>query len=73
MLSLGVTGGPGWEATHLRLEAHVKHAVGLVEHDVSDAVQVDDSARVGREELDHASGRADDELGAALHVGDVVL
>lgn len=58
---------------HLRLEAHVEHPIGFVEDEVGDSVEVDDASRVGRQELDHAPGSADDEFGSTLHVGDVVL
>jgi len=50
----------------LRLEAHVKHAVGLVQDYVCDAAQVGDAAVVGCEHVDHATGRAHDYFGAAL-------
>ena len=56
----------------LRLEAHVEHAVGLVEHHVGDAAQIGDAAVVGRQHVDHAAGRAHDDFAAALELGDLL-
>lgn len=57
----------------LRLEAHVEHAVCLVQNEIGHPLEVNQPARVGRQELDHSPGRADDDFGSPLHVGDVVL
>ena len=54
-------------------EAHIEHAVGLIEHDVRGAAQVGHAPRVGREHVDHAPGRAHYDLGAALEFGDLGL
>ena len=55
----------------LGLEAHVKHAISLIEHQVGDSVQVCDLARGGCQDVDHATGRAHDDFAAAFEVRDL--
>ena len=60
---------PVWPAVvndphDLGLEAHVEHAVSLVEHDVGDPSQVGHLPRVGRQHVDHPPRRANDYFGA---------
>jgi hypothetical protein len=58
---------------YLRFETHVEHAVSFVEHEVSHSLKVDEPTRVCRQQLNHSTGSADDDLRTTLHVGDVVL
>ena len=53
----------------LRLEAHVEHAVGLVEDEPAAVLQRD--ART-LHEVDEAAGRGDEQLAAALEVAELV-
>ncbi|RNA26300.1 ATP-dependent RNA helicase [Brachionus plicatilis] len=53
----------------LGLEAHVEHAVRLVQDHVGDPSQVGDASVVGGEHVDHAARRAHNDLGAALQLG----
>lgn len=61
------------DARDLRLEAHVEHAVGLVDDEERDAAQVSHHAVTRHEDVDHAARRADDDLDAALELVDLVL
>mmetsp|Transcript_19582 Transcript_19582/g.64062 ORF Transcript_19582/g.64062 Transcript_19582/m.64062 type:complete len:370 (+) Transcript_19582:1402-2511(+) len=61
------------DAVDLRREAKVEHAVRLVEHHVRDALQVGDAAAVCGEHVNHPAWRADDDLGAAPQLGDLLL
>ncbi|KAH9408414.1 hypothetical protein TYRP_012087 [Tyrophagus putrescentiae] len=69
---LPVGADPVDDAHHLRLKAHVEHAVGLIEDDVGAAAEVGHSARVGRQHVDHAARRADDNLRARLQVANLL-
>ena len=53
------------DLAELGLEAHVEHAVRLVEHEVRHAAEV---RHAGLEEVDEAARRRDDDLDAALQV-----
>jgi hypothetical protein len=57
------------DLAELRLEAHVEHSVGLVEHEVRHAPQVH-HARL--EVVDQPAGRCDHDLDAALEVADLL-
>mmetsp|Transcript_52496 Transcript_52496/g.162348 ORF Transcript_52496/g.162348 Transcript_52496/m.162348 type:complete len:392 (-) Transcript_52496:39-1214(-) len=50
---------------HLRLEAHVQHAVRLVQHEVRDALQVGVAVL---EEVDQPPGRRDDDLNTIAQI-----
>ena len=50
-------------------EADVEHAVGLVEHHEADSAQ---DQRAAADQVDHAAGRADDDLGAAAKAFDLL-
>lgn len=63
----------GRTETHLGLEAHIKHAVGFVEHKVGDTLHADDLTAVSGQELDHTTRGADDNLDATLELGNVVF
>ena len=60
------------DATDLRLEAHVQHAVRLVQHDVANALQPHQPALVQTENVDHATRRAHDDFAAALETVDLL-
>ena len=49
-------------------EADVEHAIGFVEHDDLNRSQVE---RAAADEIDHAAGRADDDVGPAFELGDL--
>src|SRR5437763_345937 len=49
------------DALDVRAEADVQHAVGCVQHDVADVVERHGAAA---EVVEHAAGRADDEVAA---------
>ena len=51
-------------------EAHVEHAVGLVEHEDLDAAQVDGALA---DVVEQAAGRGDDDLGAAAQGADLAV
>jgi hypothetical protein len=53
------------DAANLRLEAHVEHAVGLVENEELDARQRDAAAL---NHVDEAAGRGDNHVGAAVEL-----
>src|SRR5581483_6216777 len=61
---LTVLGGAAQNALDVGLEAHVEHAVGLVQDDHFDAAEVQ---RAPLEVIQDATGRADDNLGATLN------
>mmetsp|Transcript_14202 Transcript_14202/g.43574 ORF Transcript_14202/g.43574 Transcript_14202/m.43574 type:complete len:420 (+) Transcript_14202:1502-2761(+) len=63
----------GHDPVDLRREAHIEHAVCLVEHYVGDAPQVGHTARIGGEHVDHSSGRAHHHFGATLEFGNLLL
>ena len=60
--------------THdLGLEAEIKHAVGLVYDDESDAAQIGHATRVGGKHIDHATRSAHDNIGATLEFCNLYL
>jgi len=63
-------GEVGEDLAHAGPEAHVEHAVGLVEHEDLDLRQVDVPAVV---EVDEASGSGDEDLDAGLEALDLRL
>ncbi|OEI69250.1 hypothetical protein Cus16_1089 [Curtobacterium sp. ER1/6] len=63
--------GDGLEdALDVREEAEVEHAVGLVEHDLLHVGEVEEALPL---QVDEATGRADDDLGAGLELLDLAL
>ena len=58
-------------ARDLRLETHVKHTIGFVEHHVRHSTQIGDLSGTSREQVDHASGRARDDLRAPFQFCDL--
>ena len=56
---------PLHQVADLRLEAHVEHAVGLVEHEVAHAREADLAAVV---QVDEAAGRGDQQVAAQVQV-----
>jgi hypothetical protein len=59
--------------THLRLKAHIEHAIGLVKDKIRDALEVDQPTRIGREQLNHTTRRTNEYFRAPLHVIDIVF
>ena len=49
-------------------EADIEHAIGFVEHDDLDGAQIECSAA---NQVDHAAGCADDDIGPAFELGDL--
>ena len=66
---LPVIGTAAQNSAHVGVEADVEHPVGLVEHGHADVVEAQSAAL---EVVDHSAGGADDDLGPALEVGEVV-
>ena len=62
---LAADGQLGDDAFYVREEAHVEHAVGLVEHEHFNLVEEDDALR---HEVDKAAWAGDDDFGAALDI-----
>ena len=58
---------------NLRLKAHVEHTIGFVQDKVCYTLKVRDATRVCSEQVDHAAWCADNNLGAFLHVGNLVF
>ena len=57
------------DAADLRLEAHVQHAVGLVQHEEPDALEIDPTAL---DQVHEATGGGDEEVAATLQFAELV-
>ena len=60
------------DATDLGFESHVEHPVRLVEHQIRHPPHVGDLAAAGDEDVNHPAWRADDDLGPALELRDLI-
>ena len=56
----------------LRFESHVEQPIGFIQNEIGDPAKVGDSAGVCCQHVDHAAGRADEDLGSALQFGDLL-
>ena len=61
------------DAVDLRLEAHVEHAICLIENDVSDTVQVRYAPGVCSEKVDETTRRTDNDLRTTLELSILVF